>query len=207
MIICNGWFGRLGNNIQQIANIIDIAIKYKHNVKFSAKSHRFFNISIVETYFNKYNNSKKLTNNFNFFYKSKLALEFGAETFTQNAEERNKLLQKAFLIKTIKKLPEDDLVIHVRSGDLFRVDNKRGHSRYVPPPLSYYVKEINKHNYKKIHIISEDSKNPVINKLLHLYENAFYRKNSLENDIKKILGATNIIWSIGTFIPSLILQN
>ena len=118
------------------------------------------------------------------------------------AEERNKILQKAFLINNINKLPENDLVIHIRSGDIF---NSKPHPNYIPPPLSYYTKEIDKYKYEKIHIICEDTINPVTNELRKLYKNAVYEKNTLEKDIRIILGATNIIYSVGTFIPSLML--
>ena len=64
---------------------------------------------------------------------------------------------------------------------------------------------ISKYKYEKIHIICEDTINPVVNKLLKLYKNAIYEKNTLEKDIRIILGATNIIYSVGTFIPSLML--
>ena len=74
-----------------------------------------------------------------------------------------------------------------------------------PQPLSYYIKEINKHKYEKIYIVCEDTTNPVVNELLKLYKNTVYEKNTLEKDIRIILGATNIIFSVGTFIPSLML--
>ena len=67
------------------------------------------------------------------------------------------------------------------------------------------MKEINKYKYEKIYIICEDTINPVINELLKIYKNAVYQKNSLEKDIRIILGATNIIFSVGTFIPALML--
>ena len=38
MIIVNDWYGRLGNNIIQLANIIDLALFYKHNINFKSKS-------------------------------------------------------------------------------------------------------------------------------------------------------------------------
>ena len=129
-------------------------------------------------------------------------MPFPNDIFKQNIEERNKILQKAFLINNINKLPENDLVIHIRSGDIF-VSNP--HPNYVPPPLSYYTKEIDKYKYDKIHIICEDTINPVVNELRKLYKNAVYEKNTLEKDIRIILGATNIIYSVGTFIPSLML--
>jgi hypothetical protein len=200
MIIFNSLFGRLGNNIKQLSNIIDIAIAYKHNIKINVKNINFFDLSVIEKYFNKYNNSTIITDKYNFFYQDKLP--FSNDIFKQNVKERNSILQKAFLIKNINKLNENDIVIHIRSGDIF---TSNPHPSYVPPPLSYYIKEINKYKYEKIHIICEDTKNPVVIELLKLYKNAVYEKNTLEKDIRIILGATNIIFSIGTFIPSLML--
>ena len=197
MIILKGWFGRLGNNIIQLSNIIHIAIAFKHNIKINVQ-HKFFDVSLIEKYFNKYNDSKIITDKKNFFYNSRLP--FSNAIFKQNIEERNKILQKAFLINNINKLPENDIVIHIRSGDIFR---SKPHPNYVPPPLSYYTKEIDKYKYEKIHIICEDTINPVVNELRKLYKNAVYEKNTLEKDIRIILGATNIIYSVGTFIPSL----
>ena len=192
MIIYNKLFGRLGNNIMQLRNIISIAIAYKHNIKINAKKLNFFDLSVIEKYFNKYNNSEIITDKNNFFYNSRLP--FPNDIFKQNIEEINKILQKAFLINNINKLPENDLVIHIRSADIF-ISNP--HPNYVPPPLSYYTKEIDKYKYEKIHIICEDTINPVTNELRKLYKNAVYEKNTLEKDIRIILGATNIIYSVG----------
>ena len=190
----------LGNHIKQLSNIIHIAIAYKHNIKINDKKFRFFDNSVIEKYFNEYNNTETITDKYHFFYWSRLP--FPEDIFKQNIEERNELLQKAFLINNIDKLPENDLVIHIRSGDIF---SSKPHSNYVPPPLSYYTKEIDKYKYEKIHIVCEDTVNPVVNELLKLYKNAVWEKNNLEKDIRIILGATNIIYSVGTFIPSLML--
>ena len=105
MIIFNKLFGRLGNNIIQPANIIDIAIAYKHNIKINVKKLNFFDLSVIEKYFNKYDNSEIITDNNDFFYRSKLP--FSSDIFEQNIEERNKVLQKAFLINNINKLSEN----------------------------------------------------------------------------------------------------
>lgn len=200
MIIFDRLCGRLGNNIVQLSNIIDIAIAYKHNIKINVKNLNFFDLSVIENYFTKYNNSELIKDVNNFFNIAKLP--FPNDIYKQNIEERNKVLQKAFQIKNIHKLPENDIVIHIRSGDIF---SSSPHGGYVPPPLSYYTKEIDKHKYEKIHIICEDTINPVVNKLLKLYKNAVYEKNTLKKDICIILGATNIISSVGTFIPALMM--
>ena len=200
MIIINAWYGRLGNNIKQLSNIIHIAIALKHNIKINVK-HRFFDVSLIEKYFNKYNNSEIITDDkLNFFNPNKYKLRFSNTIFEENIQEKKKILQNAFLINNINKLPENDLVIHIRSGDIF---SSNPHPGFIPPPLSYYTKEIDKCKYKKIHIICEDTKNPVVNELRKLYKNAVYEKNTLEKDIRIILGATNILYSVGTFIPSL----
>jgi hypothetical protein len=117
MIIFNRLSGRLGNNIMQLRNIISIAISYKHNIKINAKKLNFFDLSVIEKYFNKYNNSEIITDKNNFFYNSRLP--FPNDIFKQNIEEINKILQKAFLINEINKLHQNDLVIHIRSGDIF----------------------------------------------------------------------------------------
>ena len=70
------------------------------------------------------------------------------------------------------------------------------HPNYVPPPLSYYTKEIDKYKYEKIHIICEDTINPVVNELLKLYKNRVYEKNTLEKDIRIILGAKQILYIV-----------
>lgn len=41
MIVSDRFFGRLGNNILQISNMIDIAITYRHNIKFKCKKTYF----------------------------------------------------------------------------------------------------------------------------------------------------------------------
>jgi hypothetical protein len=204
MIIFNNLYGRLGNNIIQLSNIIHIAIAYKHNIKFNIKKIKFFDIIVIEKYFNKYNNSKIITdkNNKSSFFFDKNLMPFPKDIFIQNIEETNQILQKAFLIKDINKVKENDLIIHIRSGDIF---SSHPHPGYVPPPLSYYIQEIDKYNYETIYIICEDTKNPVVNELLKLYNNAVYEKNILEKDIRIILGATNILFSIGSFIPSLMM--
>jgi hypothetical protein len=200
MIIFNEWFGRLGNNILQLSHAIAIAIVHKHNFKFNVKNHDFFDLVTIKEYFEKYNNNETITDKHNYFYTDRN--EILQKVCNENVDERNQILKKAFLIKNINKLNENDLVIHIRSGDIF---SSTPHPMYVPPPLSYYVKEINKFDYEKIHIICEDTSNPVVNKLLKLYTNSTYEKNSLEKDIKIILGTTNILYSVGTFIPALMM--
>ncbi len=206
MIILQGWYGRLGNNIIQLSNIIDIALVYKHNILFKKMNSTFFDLDIISKYFSKYDNEQILTNNDNFFYKRKNP--YSKEISELNDKEKEKLLQEkikilknAFKIKDIETLDENVLVIHIRGGDVF---GRNPMSSMAPLPLSYYIKNIDKNTYEKIIIVSENKSDPVINKLLELYDNSIWEKNNIQTDIRLILGATNLILSIGTFARSLI---
>jgi len=202
MIILDKWYGRLGNNICQLFHIIDIALFYNHNVCFNVE-HKFFDLKIIEEYFNQYKNDIILKCPQGFFFNRKFTEIYNdKEKYIKNSIIKKDLLKKSFLVKDINKLDENDIVVHIRSGDIF---NKNPHYNYVPPPLSYYVKELNKKEYNKIIIVCEDKINPVVDKLLELYKNSVYTQNTLEEDIKIVLGATNILSSVGTFVKSLII--
>ena len=71
-------------------------------------------------------------------------------------------------------------------------------------PLDYYIKMLNKANKKRIIIVSENKANPVIDKLMELYDNIIYTKNTLKEDIKIILGAENLISGRGFFAKYLV---
>ena len=53
-------------------------------------------------------------------------------------------------------------------------------------------------------MISEDRSNPCVNKLLVLYPIIEFRMNTLDEDIKLLLGSQNVIESFGTFTPALL---
>lgn len=199
MIILEKWYGRLGNNIIELSNIIDIALFYKHNIQFKV-SHKLFDLKIIHDYFCQYSNNEILRDANNFFYQQRLP--FPKEIFNNNNPIKINLLKQAFLVKNVKKLDEDDVVIHIRSGDIFK---QSPHPNYVPPPLAFYEHILNNHEYKNIIILCEDRVNPVVDELLQIYENSTYCKNTLQNDIRILLGATNVISSVGTFVPSLLL--
>lgn len=200
MLILCGWYGRLGNNFIQLKNMIDIAMYHKHNISFKIK-HRYFDLDVIEKYFSKYHNKNVISSDSG-FYSDRDKFLHNIEITDECISERNDLLKKSFMIKNVEKMNENTLVIHIRSGDIF---NSRPHPLYVPPPLKYYIDNIIEQKPDKIIIVCEDKKNPVVDTLLTLYPNSIWKKNSLEDDIKIVLGSTNVISSVGTFIPSLLM--
>ena len=66
--------------------------------------------------------------------------------------------QTKFLNKYKAKVPENALVVHIRSGDIF--DNNTEHHKYGQPPCNYYLDAISMRNWSKVIVIAEDRKNP-----------------------------------------------
>jgi hypothetical protein len=137
----------------------------------------------------------------NFFNRGKIQ-NITMDVFRVNLDEVITILRNAFLIKDIPILDKNDIVLHIRSGDIF---DKNPHPNYIVPPLSYYNRILSSGNYNKIIIVAEDTKNPVINELIKLYPNIDHKKQNLVDDIKIILGTSKIVTSFGTFIPFLLL--
>ena len=77
------------------------------------------------------------------------------------------------------EIDQNDLYIHFRGDDVFTKSfNDPEHApAYAPYPLCFYKKIIEKNNFKKIYLISEDRLNPIIDILLNNYTNTIYNKN------------------------------
>ncbi len=91
----------------------------------------------------------------------------------------------------------DDLVIHVRSGNIFK---ELVLSFYPQPPFCFYEYIISNNKFKNIYIISENNFNPVINKLISVFPNIIFKKNSIHIDISYLCNAYNIVGSSSSFL-------
>lgn len=225
-LLINNWVGRLGNNIIQLKNCIQIALYYNYE-KISIPYHQYFNTTIInidqikkvtdvkiyeytnidknifiERNKNNIENNEKIISDINnFFYQSKIK-NIDINVFNLNIDLTIYILKKIFLIKGKYNFGENDVVIHIRSGDIF---NNNQHHQYIMPPLSYYTNILNNNNFNKIYLIAEDKLNPVINKLLELYPNILFKINTLCEDIEILLSSKNIIESFGSFTKTLLL--
>lgn len=204
-LLIKKFHNRLGNNIRQLLYTIHIALFYNYNI-FILPKHDYFNkkyISINENI--TLNNKKFITDRWNFFHKDRIN-GINKKLFKINHSKAIKILRTCFsidvnAINLTKPLTSDDLVIHIRGGDIF----VKPHYKYVMPPLSYYIKIIESRQFNRIIILSQDRKNPCVNILLKLYPNIEFKLRSLEEDVKIILSATNLVESYGTFTAYLLL--
>ena len=151
-------------------------------------------------------NENKINKNIydqNWFFKKNKIKDIDINLFDKNKKETLEIIRKIFKFKNVKrKYESDEICIHIRGRDIF---SSNPHPGYITPPLNYYVKILNDKKYKNIYLVSEDKKNPTVNELLKLYPNIKFKIQSLEEDIKLILGHENVVFSYGTFLKSLLL--
>lgn len=198
------WCGRLGNNIQQVINCLKIA--YYTNCNIILPKHNFFNKTVININDEFSINDKILLIDHFFNIRlilNKLNINTGDLFSFEDRSIKIKIkaiIKDLFIIKSNKHMGNNTLTIYIRSGDIF---DKKPHPKYIMPPLSYYENIIVNNNYKKIILVSEDTKNPVINTLINKY-NIEYSKNTLSTDIEIILSSRNIVGCFGTFLTSLL---
>jgi hypothetical protein len=95
---------------------------------------------------------------------------------------------------------KDDLVIHIRSGDIFITP----HPGYGQPPLAFYQKVVRSKPWNTVRVVFEDRLNPVITPLLdwlpHHCGQVEVVSGSLNDDLEVLLRARAIVCGRGTFI-------
>jgi len=97
---------------------------------------------------------------------------------------------------------EDDLVIHLRSGDVFK--SKNPHTAYGQPPLAFYKKVVQHRDWRKVVLVYEDEANPVIRGLKgYLTSKKVPYVVSSEDpatDVNLCLRGRHLVMSVGTFL-------
>jgi len=192
-----GWYGRFGNNIQQISNGIYYAME--NNICFISPEHqlvRGFKFN------NKENNNCVLKSNFYDFIKcsnNNYNLDFSCNVEKLNLN-RDLIVKKIIRpnlkidINSFEPLPSNEVVMHIRTGDIF-ISNP--HILYVQNPLSFYQKIIDK--YDKVYIVCENT-NFIVDLLLQNSKVVLHSK-SIEEDLSLIMRAQNVVSSgVGTFV-------
>jgi hypothetical protein len=99
-------------------------------------------------------------------------------------------------------LGENDLVIHLRSGDVFKSGNP--HPSYGQPPLAFYKKVVQHRDWRKVVLVYEDEANPVIRGLKgYLTSKKVPYVVSSEDpaaDVNLCLRGRHLVMSVGTFL-------
>lgn len=190
----NRWFGRLGNNLIQICNAINIALNTKSIVIFPKYTSKL----LKKLHKLDFSNPNKCNITINgYFYFPEHCYGF----YTSLSERRRILLKYIHPIlnlEYVNNVNENSLVINIRSGDMF--EKNTPHSTYFQPPLSFYKYIINHGNYDDIIIVTEkDLKNPCIRGLLKWNKDIILTTPSPEMAASMLLKAKHLVIGTSTF--------
>ena len=191
MMKLSHWYGRLGNNIQQCAlgtisarNVRGTFETIDHEIIFPHKT-SFGNSDASQV-------SK-------FFYYEGPYKEVDLEP-SQVYEEMREICRdfiRPHLDVPRVVIPDDTIVIHIRSGDVFDkgVTNP---DQYVPNPLTYYMQLIQ--SFTSTLVVTEDDEyNPVVEEL-KTYPFVTVQSLTVAEDFATMLSAKNLASSgVGTF--------
>jgi hypothetical protein len=199
MVKINNWYGRFGNNVTQLINALHIGYHLDQD-RLDIPNHKYFESMELGG-----DNSDVISNSKNHFFSSRKSSNYSDEVFNDNRERVLETIRKSFKLTPIDlNLGDNDLIIHVRSGDINSINP---HPGFIQPPLDFYIKVIESRKWDKIYIICEDDRSPVIPHLLEKYDNIIFEINNLNQDMDYILNSKNLCFGFGSFIPALLIFN
>jgi hypothetical protein len=189
------WFGRLGNNIQQISNAIYFC--RENRIHFTSPDHPLIKAIDIPFGINEYK-IPETSNNW-FYHFEKEYSDFDIDIDRLNLLRKN--ICENYILPNLKidheklkeQLPYNTLVVHIRSGDIYT------HFPNTHPqnPLMYYIELYRRFNENVI-FVAEDDKNPIVQYFQSI--KADIRIWGVEDTYTLLLRAQNIALSgVGTF--------
>jgi hypothetical protein len=186
------WYGRLGNNIQQCA--IGTMVAQESGGTFKQE----LDHDIIEKYETTFGSSDE---------------EQVSKFFYWEGPYREVTLSSGFITRSIRQvckkfvfphlrvprvsIPDDTIVIHIRSGDVFDkgVDNP---DQYVPNPYVFYFTLLEA--FEKVIVVTEpDNHNPLIEELRDQCPKVTVQSKSVEEDFATLMNAKHVATSgVGT---------
>jgi hypothetical protein len=186
------WYGRLGNNIQQICN--GILFSEIHSDGFFSPDH-----DLIEKVIFNYTN-QTMVRPCRFFHYNTEHKDFNIDiNFLYSNMRRicHQYIVPKFKFSVGKSFDNDTLVIHIRSGDIFEHEHNPPHD-YTPNPLIYYKNLVESFN-SVIVVTENDDYNPIISELKK-YENVTIQSTTVANDFSTLMRAKSLASSgTGTF--------
>ena len=130
MLKITSWYGRLGNNITQLKNVLHIALYCNYNIEIPR--HMFFKATKIIINKNYENKGSIIDIEGEFYFQNKL--EKYKICFEKNHEKVKEILQNIFKMDIMNIDKKEGLIIHIRSGD--QMITTRQNPKYIMAPLS-----------------------------------------------------------------------
>lgn len=142
-----------------------------------------------------------------FFYRDRLGSALGREfMFSAGlvADTRKWLAPYLNLPEAPSPVTHDELLVHVRSGDLF---GDHPHPAYGQPPLAFYEAAVDRAmtlGFTRVRVIAEDRLNPVVDALESYLQkggvpHSMQLGHSLNVDLATLLAGRGLVFGRGTF--------
>ena len=134
-----------------------------------------------------------------FYYLEPFCLRRPTESLLESAQRYVRPLLSGVLQETDSRVKKGDLVLHFRSGDVFR----HPVAHYGQPPLAYYLAAVERERPDRVWLVFEDRANPCIEAA-----DAWLRKHDIEvaiqsgslvEDLRVLLSARRLVIGQGTF--------
>ena len=195
------WFGRLGNNIQQISNGIYFCRQNK--IHFTSPDQPM--IEAIDLNFGNAPYKIRETSDNWFYHFDKPWTDFDVDV--EDLNRQRKSICEEYILPKLKvnhtsntldnitdPLPDDVLVIHIRSGDLYT----HWPGTHTQNPLKYYIELYNMYQGRVI-IVAEDDNNPIVKEFQKL--NATIYIWGIRDAYEMLLRARNLASSgSGSFV-------
>lgn len=214
-LFISAWYGRLGNNIQQLGNALMLA-ELCHIPAIVSIPHPQLGSLTLETSAtcaNRLITNSSVRSDF-FHWDSQKPDRSILIPYSYIAANMARVLQKYLLPHLLPFLsnvspPGEEVVLHIRAGDIFsKPPGATWDNNYIPNPLEYYRALISE--FHTIRIVTEASwpSNPVILSLLQIYPHIQVQSSDVLTDFLTLAQAKRIISSgVGTFAVAAAMLN
>ena len=200
------WSGRLGNNIQQIANCIMAAEKYKSTFrqKLDHDIISKYDVNFEELLASdwsgegRYYSWEALTHCEKGIYEGGNETGLGVEYIYRNMRKTcQKHIAPNLKLPQKDTIGDDTIVMHLRSGDNYhRIFDPP--TNYIPNPLIFYLNLIESYD-KCILITEQDRENPIVHELSKI-DKVQIQSSTVADDFATLMNAENVALSgVGTF--------
>ena len=200
------WSGRLGNNIQQIANCIMAAEKYKSTFrqKLDHDIISKYDVNFEELLASdwsgegRYYSWEALTHCEKGIYEGGNETGLGVEYIYRNMRKTcQKHIAPNLKLPQKDTIGDDTIVMHLRSGvNYHRIFDPP--TNYIPNPLIFYLNLIESYD-KCILITEQDRENPIVHELAKI-DKVQIQSSTVADDFATLMSAENVALSgVGTF--------
>jgi hypothetical protein len=184
------WSGRFGNNITQLINIITLGLYHQSYVYIDSLSgYKIKYNQILDCIHRKIITDKNtiidLENSLKHQYIINPYFLGHSKFFRTNIDYNQKIASRYYINDILKQnddnftflfsdhishiIDEKALYIHIRSSDIY--NGSKGSNVYAQPPLSFYIKVIEDHQFRKIYILSDNNNSFLVKNLKNIYGN------------------------------------